>query len=149
LYQCRNEPSWLAGTQLKLRGVMPLRWGLQASTALQVVPSIPLMASYVVANAQVAASLGRNLSGGANATRTLELIESGTEFAEGWNTQLDFRVSGSYNMNGMRLQPNIDLFNVFNASAVLGANTRYGPAWQNVTAVLGGRVVRLGMRVSF
>jgi hypothetical protein len=49
----------------------------------------------------------------------------------------------------MRVQPNIDLFNVLNASSVLGANARYGPAWQNVTAVLGGRVVRMGVRVSF
>jgi hypothetical protein len=149
-YQCRVSPSWYAGTQLKLRGVMPLPWaGLQASTAFQMVPSIPLEASYVVGNAQVASSLGRNLSGGATANRTINLIDAGTEFAEGWNTQLDFRVSGSYNVGGMRLQPNLDLFNVFNASEVLGANARYGPVWQNVTAVLGGRVVRMGVRVSF
>ena len=49
----------------------------------------------------------------------------------------------------MRFQPSIDLFNAFNASTVLGVNTRYGPAWQNATSVLGGRVVRLGARVGF
>lgn len=41
--------------------------------------------------------------------------------------ELDFRVSGSYDVSGMRLQPNVDLFDVFNASTVLGANARYGP----------------------
>ena len=149
-YQCRTSPTWGSGAQLKLRGQLPLPWwGLQASSAFQLVPSIPLEASYVVGNAQVASSLGRNLSGGATANRTINLIDAGTEFAEGWNGQLDFRVSGSYEVNGLRLQPNIDLFNAFNASTVLGTNTRYGPAWQNVTSVLGGRVVRLGMRVSF
>ena len=149
-YQCHVSPSWYAGTQFKLRGVAPLPWwGLQASSALQIVPSIPLEASYVVGNAQVAPSLGRPLSGGATANRTINLIDPGTEFAEGWNTQLDFRVSGSYVVGGMRFQPSIDLFNAFNASTVLGVNTRYGPAWQNATSVLGGRVVRLGARVGF
>ena len=94
------------------------------------VPSIPLEASHIVGNAQVASSLGRNLSGGATANRTINLIDKGTEFAEGWNTQLDFRVSGSYDVSGMRFQPSIDLFNAFNASTVLGVNTRYGPVWQ-------------------
>ena len=148
LYQCHVSPSWYAGTQLKLHGVMPLRWGLQASTTFQMVPSIPLAASYVVANAQVQ-QLGRPLSGGANTNRTIDLIENGKEFAEGWNTQVDVRVSGSYTVQGLRVQPNFDLFNIFNASTVLGVNTRYGQAWQNAMSVLGGRVARMGVRLSF
>jgi hypothetical protein len=148
LYQCRISPSWYAGTQLKLHGVMPLLWGLQASTAFQMLPSIPLAASYVVANAQVQ-QLGRPLSGGANTNRTINLIENATEFAEGLNVQVDVRVSGSYNVRGVRVQPNIDLFNIFNADTVLGVNTRIGPSWQNATSVLGGRVARMGVRLTF
>ncbi len=148
LYQCHVSPSWYAGTQVKLHGVMPLRWGLQASTAFQMVPSIPLLASYVATNAQVQ-GLGRPLSGGANTNRTINLIDTGTEFAEGWNTQLDVRVSGSYNLQGMRVQPNFDLFNLLNASTVLGVNTRYGSSWLNATSVVGGRVARMGVRLSF
>jgi hypothetical protein len=97
----------------------------------------------------VASSLGRNLSGGGNATRTINLVDGGTEFAEGWNTQLDFRVSGRFRSRGMSVQPSFDVFNVFNVSTVLGVNSRYGSSWQNATAVLGGRVVRMGVRVGF
>ena len=149
LYQCRNEESWYAKTQFKLNGVVPLPRGFQASVAFQMLPSIPLLANYNFGNAQAAASLGRPLSGGANSRRTVPLIQNNTEFSEGWNTQLDVRFAGNIRAGQLRIQPKLDVFNVFNADTVLGTVTAYGPAWQRATGVLGSRVIRLGVQLNF
>ena len=96
---------------------------LIAFSMMLLLPAVASAASYVVGNAQTASSLGRSLAGGANATRTISLIDSGTEFAEGWNTQLDFRLSEAYEGRGLRLQPTFDVFHIFNTSTC-SARTR-------------------------
>jgi hypothetical protein len=150
LYQCRNEESWYARTQLKGYLVAPLPGQFEVSGVLQVLPSIPLLANYVVGNAQVASSLGRNLSGGATATRTIALVQNNNEFNEGWNHQVDFRVSRTFNFgSGVRFQPEMAVYNLFNANAVLGTVNTYGALWQNVTTVLGSRVVKFGAQLHF
>jgi hypothetical protein len=150
LYLCRNEESWYARTQFKGHVVAPLPGQFQVSGVLQVLPSVPLLANYVVGNAQVASSLGRNLSGGATATRTVPLIQNNNHFAEGWNHQVDFRVSRAFTIgSGVRVQPEMAVYNVFNANAVLGTVNTYGALWQNVTTVLGSRVVKFGAQLHF
>ena len=47
------------------------------------------------------------------------------------------------------MQPQFDIFNVTNSNAVLGLNTRLGPAWRNATAVLAPRVLRFGVNMNF
>ena len=117
---------------------------------LQVLPSIPLLADYVVGNAQVAATLGRPLSGGATATRSMPLLLNNNHFNEGWNQQLDFRVSRTFTIGStVRFQPQIAVFNLFNANAVLGTVNTFGVRWQEVTTVLGSRVVKFGAQVHF
>src|SRR5258707_1269289 len=49
-------------TQLKVQGSVDLPWGLQAAVTFQNLPGIYRSASYVATNAEVARSLGRNLS---------------------------------------------------------------------------------------
>ena len=150
LYQCRNEEAWYARTQFKGHIVAPLPFDLQASSVIQVLPSIPLQADYVVGNAQVAASLGRPLSGGATATRTIPLLQVNNHFNEGWNPQVDVRVARTFTFGrSLRLQPEIALYNLLNANAVLGTVNTYGARWQEVTTVLGSRVIKLGAQVHF
>ena len=59
---CRNEPPfWYP--QFKLAAVYPLPWwGVQTATTIQSLPGIPIAATYIATNAQVAPSLGRNLA---------------------------------------------------------------------------------------
>ena len=150
VYQCRNEEDWYARTQIKAHIVAPLPWNLEASAVLQMLPSIPLLADYVVGNAQVAASLGRNLSGGATATRTIPLVLTNDYFSEGWNKQVDMRFSRTFRFGStMRLQPQIAIYNLLNANAVLGTTNTYGARWQEVTTVLGSRVIKLGAQFHF
>ena len=106
-------------------------------------------------NAQIAPSLGRNL--GACGTRPtctatplpVELIPVGTYYRESRIRQLDIRVTRSFRRGNMRLQPQIDLYNVFNANPVTAMTTRFGAAWENATSVLNPRTVKFGVNMNF
>jgi hypothetical protein len=154
LYQCQRKDDWYANTQFKFNGVAPLPWGFRVSGTFQMYASIPLMATYIATNAQTFPSLRRNLgSCGAavicNGTTAFELISPNTEFREGWNRQVDFRFTRDFKLERVTFQPTFDFYNVFNASSVLTATPQYGPQWQNVTALLGSRVFRLGGQFKF
>jgi hypothetical protein len=68
-------------------------------------------------------------------------------------TQVDFRLSRTFRLGGMRrLRGNLDIYNVFNASNVLSEVLTYSPpggAWRNVTQVLTGRLLRVGAQFDF
>jgi hypothetical protein len=151
---CHLAPPWSAGTQVKLMAVYPLVWGVQTSAIYQNSPGIPLTASYVVSNASIVPSLGRNLGscrGAAtcNANVTVELIPP-TVLFEPRLQQLDLRLSRAIPLRGTRrLRVDFDVYNVFNASNVLSMNTTYGAGWRDVRQILGGRLVRLGGQFDF
>jgi hypothetical protein len=154
LYQCRNKQPWGAGTQLKLSAILTLPWQVRTSLTYTNIASIPLTASYVATNAAIAPSLGRNLGacrGAAvcNATAIVELMEPNQVFPEGRNQQLNLRFARRFNAAGMRLEPQVDIFNLTNSNQVLVMTTRYGAAWQNATTILAPRVVKLGVQVNF
>jgi len=154
LYQCHVAQPWSANTQLKFQGVAPLPVGFQLSANFQLLPSIPESANFAASNALIATSLGRNLSacpatGVCTATVTVPLITPNTVYNEGWNRQFDFRISRTFKFGQLRVLPAIDVYNLFNASPVLAVNSAYGPAWQTVTSLLGARVAKLGVQVTF
>ena len=55
------------------------------------------------------------------------------------------------------LRANVDAYNVFNGSAVLGGNNTYGPLWQQpasqlnleVDSILPGRLIHFGGELTF
>ncbi|HQZ37557.1 MAG TPA: TonB-dependent receptor [Vicinamibacterales bacterium] len=154
LYQCHNEPPWGAGTQIKLSGVFALPWQIKASATYQNIASIPLLASYVASNAQIAPSLGRSLSAcrasaTCTATATVDLIPMNDVFREGRNTQVNLRLSRILHFGGLRVEPQLDVFNLLNANDVLVMNTRFGASWQNASSILAPRVFKLGAQISF
>jgi carboxypeptidase family protein len=146
---CHVAPPLAAGTQIRLSGIFSLPGAIRLSGTYQNIAGIPTTASYVVNNAIVAPSLGRNLSGGANATRTIDLIAPNTFFPEGRSNQIDIRVSRRLQLQGVRIEPQLNLYNLTNANDVLSETTRFGVAWQNVTAVLPPRMVKLGVQIDF
>jgi hypothetical protein len=94
-------------------------------------------------------SIGRNFASGANGTATVPLIAPGTVYAEGWNRQVDFRVTRAFRANRLSVQPAFDLYNLLNASPVLATQNAWGTQWNNVTSLLGARVMKLGVLVKF
>ena len=151
---CHLAPPWSAGTQVKLMAVYPLPWNIQTSAVYQNSPGIPITAQYVVTNAAIVPSLGRNLAscrGAAtcNANVTVDLIPPAVLY-EPRLQQLDLRFSRIIPLGGTRrLRADFDVYNVFNVSNVLSMNTTYGSVWQDVRQILGGRLVRLGGQINF
>jgi len=64
-------------------------------------------------------------------------------------TQLDLRLTKILKVGRTRMQGMFDVYNVFNASTVLGVNAAYGPAWLRPTAILGARLFKFGAQVDF
>ena len=151
---CHVAPPRSSGTQVKLMAVYPLPWSVQTSAIYQNSPGIPITASYVVNNAAIVPSLGRNLgscrgTAVCNANVTVELIPANT-FFEPRLQQLDLRFSRAIQLGGTRrLRADVDIYNLFNASNVLSINTTYGSGWLDVRQILGGRLVRLGGQFEF
>jgi hypothetical protein len=136
-------------TQLKIYGVYPLPWfGLQVGGALQSVPGPQITASYAATNAQIATSLGRNLSAGPAATVLVDLIPPGTLYGSRIN-ELDLNLKKNFQVNRFRFSPGVDVFNILNRSDVIALNTRFGPSWQQPTNILQGRWIKFGAQLDF
>ena len=154
---CHVAPPWSQGTQVKFMLVYPMPWGIQTSAIYQNSSGIPITSSYVATNAEIRPSLGRDLGScrGATtcaATATVELLPPNSVF-EPRLQQLDLRLSRLFKLGGSRrLRGDMDIYNLLNASNILNMNTTYSPpggVWQDVTQILGGRLVRLGVQFEF
>jgi hypothetical protein len=145
---CKNTLPFAGQTQVKFSGVYPLPWDLQPSMTFQDIPGIPIAASYVATNAQIAPSLGRDLAAGARGTALVELIEPNT-LREGRIRQLDVRMTRLFRLGRVRLSGMFDVYNVFNASPILAMNTRYGSAWLNAQEIMSGRLYKFGTQLDF
>ncbi len=135
---------------VKFAVVYPLPWwGLQTSAAIQSLPGPQITATTTLTSAQVAPSLGRNLSSGGNGTVTVDLIPPGTVYGDRLN-QVDLRGSKIFKFSGTRrITLNVDLYNLFNADPVLALNNTFGPAWQKPLQILQGRLLKFGTQIDF
>jgi hypothetical protein len=147
---CRNvSPFWYGNGQLKINGVYPLPWwGVRVSAAYQNLPGPTVGADVTYTNAQIAPSLGRNLSAGAAGTATVQVVQPYTLFEDRWN-QLDLRFTKVVKVGGTSIEPSFDLFNAFNSDAILGVNQAYGARWRLPTIVLPPRLFKVSMNVNF
>jgi hypothetical protein len=113
------------------------------SSVFQSKPGALLAANYVVPNALVVPSLGRNLAGNAPNV-TVNLITPGTLYGDRIN-QLDFRVAKNLKFGSKRLTVGVDLYNALNSSAILTYNNAYVPngTWLQPISVLTPRLARI------
>jgi hypothetical protein len=144
---------WQANGQIKLSGSYPLKYGLNVSGVYQNLAGPPILATNVFTNAQILPLLQRNLSAcGTNpvcaGTVTVAMIPNLTMFEARVN-QFDFRLGWSFKYKTLRATPAFDLYNLFNASPVLGRNNTYGPAWGTPTRFLDGRLAKFGVQIDF
>jgi hypothetical protein len=116
---CRNERPWSAGTQVKFLVVYPLPWNLQTSATFQNIPGIPITSTNPTPNAQVRASLGRDLAscrGAATCTA---------------------------NVNLELLDP------AANYESILSMNAGYGTNWLVPYEIMGGRLFKFSGQIEF
>jgi hypothetical protein len=125
------------------------RVDVQLSAVMQSKPGPMLAANYVVPNADVVPSLGRNLSGNASNV-TVNLVAPGTMYGERIN-QLDFRVSKLLKHPGGRTMFAVDVYNALNSSTVLAYNPAYVPGgtWLQPLSILTPRGFRITAEMNF
>jgi hypothetical protein len=144
---CDVRPPFL--TQYKFYGSYPLPFfGMSASATFQSSPGPMITAAYTARNAEIAPSLGRNLSSGANGTATVQLVPDGTLYGDRLN-QVDFRLAKTFALGASRLQAAFDLYNLFNDNPVISLNNSFGSAWQRPTVIQVGRLAKFGVQFSF
>jgi hypothetical protein len=119
------------------------------SAAFQSIPGPQITASGTFRSADIASSLGRNLSAGANATTTVQLIAPGTLYNDRLN-QTDARLTRTFSLGrSRRVQAQLDFYNLLNVGTALGQNNTYGSAWLTPTAYSLGRMVKIGAQLDF
>ena len=146
---CRNVNPVAGQTQIKFSGNYPLPWwGIQASGTFQNLPGVALLATAVSTNAQIAASLGRNLSAGAAGTVNAQITTPNYAFGDRLN-QFDVRLIKNIKFRGYRLRGMFDAYNLFNASTILRERQPYGSTWRQPTAILGARTLKFGVQLDY
>jgi hypothetical protein len=146
LFNCETKPPYQPS--LRVFGSYPLPRDIMVSAAFQSNPGPMILANAPISNAEIAPSLGRNLSAGAGSTVTIPLIQPGTVYGDRLN-QLDFRMTKGFKAGKMRVRGNVDLYNALNASSVLTLNTAYGSRWLQPQYLLPGRLVKFSAQVNF
>jgi len=147
---CKTNTPFL--TSIKFLGsyLVP-RIDVQVSATMQNIPGPVANANYVATTAQVAASLGRPLSGSA-ANVTVPLIPAGSLYVKRVN-QLDVRLGKILRLATTRAAVNLDIYNALNGNAVLGVNQTFNPAnptlWQRPESILQARLLRISMQFDF
>jgi Carboxypeptidase regulatory-like domain len=81
-------------------------------------------------------------------TQNVQVAERG-EFRYPWVNLVDLRVARTFTIGKTRIEPTLDLFNVFNNNAVTSAVTTVGPSLGRPSAIVMGRLLRLGGRMTF
>src|SRR5262249_42741178 len=144
---------WTADSQFKLNAIYPLPWGTQVSFVYQNMPPVQRRATLTLTNDQVRTALGRNLgacpaTGACTAVVSVSLIPLQSQFEERLQ-QFDMRLTKTLRVGSARIQGMFDIYNLFNASTILGVNSTFGSSWLRPTDVLGARLFKLGAQVDF
>jgi hypothetical protein len=134
--------------RLKVSGSVPLPWDLQAAAVYQSLPGPNYPAIYTATNAQIAPSLGRNLSGGVS-TVQIDLLQPLSQFLDQRITQVDLRLTKMIRTQRGKLQFNFDVYNLTNNATVLWVNNTFGPNWLSPTSTMDARMIKFGAQYDF
>jgi hypothetical protein len=124
--------------------IVPLPWGILASSGFQIVPGSQITAEFTPTAAQIQ-GLGRGLSGG---TPTVALIKPGTQFAPKQKS-VDFRASKRIRVGRTSVSPSVDVFNILNRSDVISLSTSYTNTWLQPTQILVPRYAKFSVDINF
>jgi hypothetical protein len=127
-YQIRGGFSYTLPADVRLSGSVRAASGL------------PQTRTYVVTTAIV--------PGLTQVTQNVQVAPRG-EYRYPWVNLLDLRVARSFLAGGVRIEPTVDLFNVFNNNAETNVVQTIGTSLGRPSAIVMGRLLRLGGRISF
>jgi hypothetical protein len=133
--------------QVKVQAVYPIpKIDVQVAGVFESLPGPVIFANYVAANALVAPSLGRPLSGNAPNV-TVNLVEPGSMHGRQAN-RIDLRLTKNLRFGGSRIGVHFDVYNLLNANTVTALNNSYA-VWQQPQEIMLARFAKLGVQVDF
>jgi hypothetical protein len=127
-YQLRGGFSYMLPADVQLSGSIREQSGL------------PETRTFPVTTAQV--------PGLTQVTQNVQLVPRG-EYRFPWVNIVDLRVTRVFRSGNTRVEPIVDLYNIFNNNAVTNAVQTVGPSLGRPSAIVMGRLLRLGARVNF
>jgi Carboxypeptidase regulatory-like domain len=120
-------------------GVYEFPWEISTSFTAQYYAGFPELTTVSVGNNTVALTQG---------TTSITVEERGTtRLPAVWS--LDLSVRKFVHVGTTRFEPRIDFYNLTNAATILGRTTQLGPSYGTVSSIQRGRLIKLGLSVSF
>ena len=136
----------------KLAGSRALPGAVVISGTYQHSPGPQITATWNAPNSIIAPALGRSLSAGATATKSIQIIAPETRYLKDL-TELDLRLSKRFTVGRYRFRADANLYNVFNSDFVSSINTTFsttgGNQFMRPTGVLQGRLFKVGAQFDF
>lgn len=148
LNQCHVDTS--LQTQVKFLGTYNVpKIDLQVAGTVLSSPGVELQANYVASNAVVQPSLGRPLTGAANAP--VWLLPPGDSYGGRLN-QVDLRATKVLRFGRSRAAINVDVYNALNANPMTAMNLNYtgnGSTWLQPQSILAARLVKVSVQFDY
>jgi hypothetical protein len=127
---------------VQIRGGFTYRlpWDVNFAGSIREATGLPQNRTYNVGVAQV--------PGLTQVTQSVKVAANG-DFRYPWQNLVDIRFVKVFRVGGTRIEPTLDIFNLFNNNAVTNAVTTVGSSLGRPSAIVMGRLVRVGGRISF
>ncbi|MBI4519292.1 MAG: hypothetical protein HY701_00525, partial [Gemmatimonadetes bacterium] len=134
-------------TNVKVLGLYPIpRVDVQVAATFQSNRGPQLAANRVVPNAEIAPSLGRNLSAGAQ-NATINLLNPGDMYGDRVN-QFDLRLSRTFRFGARRAAVNLDVYNALNQNPVMQEQSAYA-IWRRPLRIMDARMFKVSGQIDF
>ena len=145
---CHVSSPFSGNTQIKLNGSYPLPHEFFISALYQNLSGPAYTADWAAPTALIAPSLGRDLAGGSR-TATVGLLAPNTHYDDR-TMRLDMRFGKSVRLTQrVKVQGNVDLYNVTNSGSVLADTNAFGARWLVPTLVLEPRILQFSAQITF
>jgi hypothetical protein len=158
LHGCRDVEPWLTTLRGLASYTIP-RIDVLVSGTFRSQPGAERIATWNVPNSVIVGLLGRIPPGGtATGNTAIALLDNDRRLYEDRRAQVDIRVAKIVRLGGTRADIGVDIANLFNTNYATQydntyqysvGNTAQGGTWNNPTAVLSPRFVRLNFTVNF
>jgi hypothetical protein len=145
LFNCKLAVPYQS--RVRVNGSYVLPYGIQVAAVVQSNPGATYNAMRTYTVAEIQPSLGRPLAGGTR-TVSVPLVPPYSLFGERIN-QFDLRGSRIVRSGTRRVQVNVDLYNVLNASTPVNFNSTYNATWRQPTQILDARLVKFSAQFDF
>ncbi len=127
--------------QIRLGGSYPFWREMQVSGSLRENSGLPQSRTY---------NLNQTIVPGLTQVTQAVLVAPPGSYRYPWQNLLDIRFSKTFHVGEhLQMQPLVDVFNVFNSSAVTSAVTTVGPSLLRPSNISDGRTLRLGGQITF